>query len=249
MRDEERVLVSRGARVSVRLAAVVVAMLVANDARADRLACTAPKDVTARTTKIDAANKAARDKALAAAGLKAITVTPGTPGVSKATGNVVVLKVRLGCNDEMMKVVQFAVDKAGKAYRVMPKIKTTDVGIFACGRNSCTAPCGTPPVEETISFRLPDNAAYSGEREVAWSEQVARISYDVPVECTASGQARTPATPTTGTSELEKLKAENTTLRAENTRLKAENEKLKKTERERVERLQKQVGTPTTQLK
>lgn len=237
----------------MKLVAAAVALLIAEDARADQLVCTSTKDAATRQAKLAAANTKAREAALAKAGLKAIKV--GLAPSIKASGNVVAITVRAGCNDDPAALVQFAVDKSGKkAYRIMPKVTTTNVNIYACGRQECVAPCGMPPEETTLAFKLPDIAVYSGEREIAWAEQVATISYEMPVVCTASGQARTPANPTTGTSELERLRAENATLRAENEqlkieyeKLKVENDKLKKVERERVKHLQKQMGgSPTT---
>lgn len=231
----------------MRIAAAFVALLISNDARADQLACTSPKDVTARTAKLAAANTKARDAALAKSGLVAIAV-PVAP--IKASGNVIAIKVRASCHDEPSALVQFAADKSGrKIYRIIPKITTTNVNVYACGQQACVAPCGTPSAETTLAFKLPDRAVYSGEREVAWAEQRATISYEMPVECTASGQARTPAGSTTGTSELEMLRAENEKLRAENAALKAENDKLKKVERERIEKLQKSLGGSAKELK
>lgn len=232
---------------SVRVAAVALAFLLANEARADQLACSGPKEVAAAKAKIDAANAKAKTAALTAAGLTPIKVGPASS--VKPVGNVVTVDVPQSCDVEPWNMVQFVVDKNKKAYRLVAKITKTDVGVFACGKQTCPPPCGAPDYDIPMSFKLPDNVVYSGEREVAWTEQVALVSYDMPVECTAGGQARTPAGSPTGTSELEKLKAENTKLRTENAELKKKLELYKALEAREKTRLEKEQKKLSKELK
>ena len=116
---------------SMKLALVAVLLTAASDTRADSLVCGTTADVAKRNTTIAANNARTRDAALAAAGLTLVAAPIVARGAQskQPAGNLVWVKIPVGCGPDVE--VVFAVDKAGKAYRVKPK--TTYVECSAIG--------------------------------------------------------------------------------------------------------------------
>jgi len=251
---------------------VVVGLLVsAAHARAQGT-CVAKAAFDTEAAKLTAANTKARNGAFSAAGLTPITATVVSRGTSPKApaGNVVVVELHEGCDEDAAATVMFVADKNGKAYRVVPAGPVSEAAYTVCGAPDCKPPCGIPSTHTKAWFKLPDKLVYSGDREVGWKSTIPRANYEL--RCDKNGHA-VPASSATGatsssrtpTSQVapapicpalppaktpaDKLRRENAELRAENQRLKREMDTLLEAGKREIERLQRQQKQLSRDLK